>query len=68
MAAGIEPRSESDPGYIVAWRSKKKFEAGRFSEEVMTFGEARRKAEELSSKDPDKTYWAQALPQKFEPH
>jgi len=68
MAAGIEPRSADEPGYIVAWRSKKLFEAGKFLDEVMTFGEARKKAEALSADDSSKTYWAEPQPRHFEPH
>ena len=68
MSKGIEPHSTDESGFIVAWRSKMKFEAGKFLDEVMTFGEARRKAEALSAADPDKTYWAEREPQHFAPH
>ncbi len=68
MSQGIDPHDSSEPGYIVAWRSKKKFEAGKFLDEVMTFGEAREKAASLSAGDPEKTYWAEAQPQQYQPH
>jgi hypothetical protein len=68
MSAGVEPHETSESGYIVAWRSKKKFEAGKYLDEVMTFGEARKKAEELSAANPGLTYWAEHQPRHFEPH
>lgn len=68
MSKGIEPHSLDEPGYIVAWRSKKRFEAGKNLDEVMTFGEAQKKAEALSADDPTKTWWAEAQPQHFAPH
>jgi hypothetical protein len=58
MYSGMDQKSDSDPGYVVAWRHKRKFEAGVLEGE-MTYGEARKKAEELSAKEPDKTYWAE---------
>jgi len=68
MGKGIEPHGDDEPGFIVAWRSKKLFEAGKYLDEVMTFGEAREKAEALSAGDPEKTYWAERQPQHFAPH
>ncbi len=50
-----------DPGYIVAWRNKYDFEAGKFSDEVMTYGEAKQRAGELNSKNDDKVFWAENL-------
>jgi hypothetical protein len=68
MSKGIEPHGLDETGFIVAWRSKKLFEAGKYLDEVMTFGEATKKAEELSAGDASKTYWAERQPQHFEPH
>ncbi|MDT8386720.1 MAG: hypothetical protein RQ736_04360 [Thiogranum sp.] len=64
----IDPHPLDTPGYIVAWRDKQAFEAGKMLDDVMTFGEATRKAEELSKKSDNRFYWAEQLPQKFEPH
>jgi hypothetical protein len=58
MYSSMNPRKDSDTGYIVAWRDMRKFEAGKLDGE-MTYGEARKKAEELSAREPDKTYWAE---------
>lgn len=68
MSAGIDPHSPDEPGYIVAWRSKKKFEAGKYLDDVMTFGEARTKAAKLSEESPDLTYWAEHEPFEVQPH
>ena len=46
-----------DPGYIVAWKYKYEFETGKMADKVMTYGEAKKKAEELSAKESDKTFW-----------
>lgn len=54
----MAPRKDSDPGFIIGWRHKSRFEAGKLEGE-MTYGEAVRKAEELSRKEPDKTFWAE---------
>ena len=50
-------RRAQDPGYIIAWKLKYEFETGKFTEETMTYGEARKKCEELNLENPDKTYW-----------
>ena len=68
MTAGIEPHDLTEPGYIVAWRSKKEFRAGKYLDAVMTYGEAQEKAEQLSEEHPDMTFWAEHTPQHFEPH
>ena len=68
MSAGLGPHKATEPGYIVAWRSKKQFKAGKYLDEVMTYGEAQNKAEALSAKDDELTFWAEHEPQKFEPH
>ncbi len=58
MYSSMDPKQDSDTGYVVAWRHMRKFEAGKLDGE-MTCGEARKKAEELSAKQPDKTCWAE---------
>ncbi len=68
MSTGIDPHPADEPGFIVAWRSKKAFEAGKFLDEEMTFGEARDKAAKLSAEHPDKTYWAERKPFVYEAH
>ncbi len=61
MATGIEPRKDDEPGYIVGWRHRKEFKAGKYRDEVMTYGEAIKKAEQLTAKSQDTVYWAEAL-------
>lgn len=68
MTAGIEPHDLSESDYIVAWRSKKEFRAGKYLDDVMTYGEAQEKAGKLSAEHPDMTFWAEHTPQHFEPH
>ncbi len=68
MSQSVEPHDLNETGYIVAWRSKKKFEAGKYLEDVMTLGEAQEKAASLSAGDPGKTFWAEPKPQPVEPH
>ncbi len=50
-------RRDADTGYIIAWKKKYDFETGKMKDKKMTYGEARKKCEELNSKDSDKTYW-----------
>ena len=54
-------RKPDDPGYIVAWKYKYEFEAGKFADEVMTFGEALAKAERLNAEQPEKTFWPESV-------
>jgi hypothetical protein len=68
MSAGIGPHAPGEPGYIVAWRSKKEFRAGKYLDAIMSYSEAEGKAEELSAKNPETTFWAEHTPQHFEPH
>ncbi len=49
-------KRDEDTGYIIAWKHKYEFETGKFDEE-MTYGEARKRCEELIAKEPSKTYW-----------
>ena len=55
-------RKPGDAGYIVAWRHKYEHVAGKHSDEVMTYGEAKAKAEKLYGQHADKTFWAEKLP------
>ena len=63
MSAGIEPHRPDEHGWIIAWRHKREFRAGRNTDEVMTYREAVRKAEELTENSEDTVYWAEALPE-----
>jgi hypothetical protein len=49
-----------DPGYRIGWRSKAKFEKGHLDGE-MTYGEATKKAAELSAAEPDKTFYPELI-------
>lgn len=53
-------RRVNDPGYRVGWRHKVKFEKGHLEGE-MTYGEAEKKAAELSAQDPQKTYYPELI-------
>ncbi len=53
-------RKDDDPGYRVAWKDKYHFQKGHFDEE-MTYGEAKKKAEELAAKEPNKTFWPELI-------
>ena len=68
MPTAVDPHSTDEPGYIVAWRSKKEFKAGKYPDEVMTYGEARAKAEKLSAENTELTYWAEHEPFEYKPH
>jgi hypothetical protein len=64
----MKPVQDSDPGYVVAWRSKYQFEAGKYHDQVMTYGEAKKRAEELRAQHPDMTFWAEKVQEAFKPH
>ena len=68
MSTTIEPHTLDEPGFIVAWRSKKEFKAGKNLDKVMTYGEALKEAEKLNQKDDGMTYWAEAEPKPVAPH
>ncbi len=68
MSAGIGPHKTTEPGFIVAWHSKRLFRAGKQLDPIMTFGEAQERAKTLSQKNQDLTFWAEQAPHKFEPH
>jgi hypothetical protein len=66
--SGVAPKHDSDPGYIVAWKYKYKFESGKYADQVMTYGEAKKRAEELSAEHPDMTFWAEKAPGPLKSH
>lgn len=55
-------KRDEDTGYIIAWKHKYEFETGKFDEQ-MTYGEARKRCEELISENSEKTFW----PEKVKP-
>ena len=59
---------ENDQGFVVAWHSKQKHQAGKFQDKVMTWGEAHREAEKLEGEHPENTYWAEHIPQDYSHH
>jgi hypothetical protein len=67
MSGGIEPHNPDEQGWIIAWRHKSEFKAGK-NPEVMTYGEARKKAEELTAASEDTFYWAEAVARTYKPH
>ncbi|GEM_PF-2723725 len=62
MSGSLFPHGPDSPGFIVAWRSKREFQAGRYPEPVMTYGEAMRRAAALAAEHPDRTFWAEPAP------
>ncbi len=48
-----------EPGFIVACKKKYAFETWRHEDEVLTYAEALKKAEQLSAEDPEITCWAE---------
>ena len=56
----------SDKGYCIGWKLRYGFERGHLDGE-MTYGEAKKKAEELGAKEPNKVFWAEMMMEpKFE--
>lgn len=51
---------QDDKGYTIGWKLKYGFERGRLDEE-MTYGEAKKKAEEMEAKEPDKVFWPEMI-------
>lgn len=47
---------DDEPGFVVCWRYKYKFESGQYDEE-MTYGQARQRVAQLHEKHPDMTFW-----------
>ncbi|HQU15972.1 MAG: hypothetical protein B7Z66_07870 [Chromatiales bacterium 21-64-14] len=68
MVDSLFPRKNDDPGYIVAWRSKLEHKAGRYLDQVMTYGEAKKRATALAAQSSDKTFWAERPPAPVVPH
>ena len=60
MYSGIHPKQGSDPGYVVAWKYKYKFEKGSLPG-GMSYAEACKKAADLSRQEPEKTFWAEKV-------
>jgi len=51
---------DADSGYRVGWKLKYGFEKGSMDQE-MTYGEAKKKAEELAAQQPEKTFWPEMI-------
>lgn len=51
-----------EPGYVVAWKYKYEFKTGRY-DEVMSYGEAKQRAEQLSEEHPEQTFWPEKAAQ-----
>ena len=64
----LEPIHDTDDGFYVAWHSKRKHQAGKFNDRIMTYGEAHREAEKLAAEHPENAYWAEHVPKVFPPH
>ena len=56
----LKPADE--PGYIIAWKYKYKYETGQLDGE-MNYGDAVRQCAELCAKEPEKTFWPQRTSQ-----
>jgi hypothetical protein len=54
-------KKTDDPGYIVAWKYKYEFKVGKYTGEVMTYGEAKVRAEKLNIEQPDMTFWPEKV-------
>lgn len=48
-----------ESGFIIAWRYKYDFKSGKYEDPVMTYGEAKKRIEELHKEHPDMTFWAE---------
>jgi hypothetical protein len=66
--SSMHPVPDSEPGYIVAWKYKYQFKAGKYSDQVMTFAEATKRAEELAAQHPEMTFWPEKVQEAFKPH
>ena len=53
-------KKSSDKGYRIGWKLRAGFQRGHLDGE-MTYGEAKKKAAELGTKEPDKVFWAEML-------
>ena len=54
-------KRDDDTGYIIAWKYKYEFETGKLADEQMTYGEARKRCEELIANDAEKTFWPEKV-------
>ena len=54
--------SDDEPGFIIAWRAKYEFDAGRLAEK-MTYAQAIEKCRQLREERPDRTFWPQRADQ-----
>jgi hypothetical protein len=61
LKGDVQRRRDDDPGYIVAWKYKYKFEAGKNADMVMSYGAAKQRAAELAAQHPERTFWAERL-------
>ena len=52
-------KRDDDPGYIVAWRDRSAHKAGKFGDQIMTYGEALAKSEQLKREQPERTFWSE---------
>jgi hypothetical protein len=68
MKSTLDCRHSGDPGFIVAWHSKREHIAGKLAAEVMTYGDAEQKAAALASEHNENTYWVEPEPEQFLPH
>ncbi len=50
-------RRDDEAGYIIGWRYKYEFKSGKYADKVMTFGEAFKRAKELSAEKPEMTFY-----------
>ncbi len=67
MSGGVEPHKSDEKGYIVAWRHRSEYKAGKQAE-VMTYAQAVKKAEELTASSKDTFYWAEAVARTYPAH
>jgi len=51
---------DSDKGYRIGWKLKYGFQRGHFDEEL-TYGEARKQAQALQAKEPEKVFWPEMI-------
>lgn len=47
----------NEPGFIIGWKYKYEFKTGKYADEVMTYGEALKRVDELQQKHPEMTFW-----------
>ncbi len=57
--SAIDPHRLDEPGYIIAWHSKREHKAGKFMDKPMSYGDARKAAARMEHEHPENTYWAE---------